>query len=108
MQRNSVFRIGTAAIVLTSLSAEATLQPDLHHEDCGTTFVDVAFCHQAGLEPWNFHTTHNEFEQPQIPSWGLIASGQVNSAAPFRGYEAGSATPRFGRPRLFINGEEVS
>ena len=77
-------RVAPAVIIVGSLSAEATLQPGLQYERCGD-YVDTAYCHRTGLEPWNFHTSERGFEEPPIPAYGYIASGAVNSMTSWRG-----------------------
>jgi hypothetical protein len=98
-------RVAPAAIIVGSLSAEAVLQPGLHHERCGND-LDIALCHPSAIEPPNFHTTHRDFEPTPIAGSTWIASGQVNSMTPSRGLVPTDGTLRFIHSGVLLFGDE--
>ena len=101
-------RVAPIAIVVGSLSAEVVLQPDLSNEQCGD-YVATALCHRPGLEPWNFHTTHDEVEEVPIAWNTWVASGNVNSMTTLRGlFSTDDQVLRFNpRGHFTIGGIEI-
>jgi hypothetical protein len=87
-----------AGCIIIGVAAE-TAAPLVAGEryDCGAG-AELAFCLRPALEPWNFHTTHEDFMERPVAAQEYVASG-VSSIAPPIG------TLRY-RSHMLIGGEE--